>query len=108
MRDSFARGELSYCKVRAITRIATHEIEAHLVELARHANGAQLDKVVRGCVRTIRATEEEARQAYGGRSLTLMFDQDGSLRIEGRLPADEGALLLSALEATAEAPLEGS
>ncbi len=107
VRESFARGELSYCKVRAITRIATAEIEAQLVELARHATGAQLDKVVRGCVRAIRATEEQARQAYEDRSLTLLFEQDGSVRIEGRLPADEGALLLSALEATAEVPLDG-
>jgi len=40
VRAAFATGELSYCKVRAITRIATPELEANLMELARHATGA--------------------------------------------------------------------
>lgn len=108
VREAFAQGQLSYCKVRAITRIAEPHIEAQLVELARHATGAQLDKVVRGCVRAIRATEERARDAFQGRSLSWSFDHDGSLQFEGRLSADEGALLLCALEAAAETPLYGS
>ena len=40
--EHFRTGELSYAKVRAITR-AQPETEAQLVELARHATGAQMD-----------------------------------------------------------------
>lgn len=100
---AFARGDLSYCKVRAITRIATPEMEARLVELARHATGAQLEKVVRGCRRAQRATLGQARRAHERRYVSWDWDHDGSLRFEGRLPAEDGALLLAALEA-AEGP----
>jgi hypothetical protein len=48
VREAFAAGELSYCKVRAITRVATPETEDYLVNLGRHATGAQLEKLVRG------------------------------------------------------------
>src|SRR6266487_2718727 len=40
-------GELSYCKVRAITRVATPAIEAELVEQARFTTGAQLERICR-------------------------------------------------------------
>jgi hypothetical protein len=108
VRETFARGELSYCKVRAITRIATPQAEAELVDLARHATGAQLEKVVRGCVGAIRATNDRAQRAHEDRCLSWGFDRDGSLRFEGRLPAEDGALVLCALEAAADGPLYGA
>src|ERR687886_426452 len=40
---AFARGELSYAKVRALTRIATAENEAGLLELAACLTAAQLE-----------------------------------------------------------------
>ena len=103
VRQAFASGELSYCKVRAITRVATPEIEESLVELARHSTGSQLARLVRSYGQALAATTESAQQIYERRSLTLRWDDDGSLRLEARLPPDEGALLLSALAATAEA-----
>jgi hypothetical protein len=103
VRERFSRGELSYCKVRAISRIATSETESQLLELARHATGAQLEKVVRGCRIAQRATREQSQRAHERRYVAWSWDADGSLRFEGRLPADEGALLLRALEA-AEGP----
>lgn len=47
---AFERGELSYSKVRALTRIASPEIEAELVELARTATAAQLERIVSAAV----------------------------------------------------------
>ena len=38
--EALRHGELSYSKVRAITRVATPEIEATLVEYARYTTGA--------------------------------------------------------------------
>jgi hypothetical protein len=111
VRQAFAAGELSYCKVRAITRIATATTESDLVELARHATGAQLEKVVRGYRGAMSATLSAANVAHHNRSLRYAWEQDGSLRIEGRLAAEDGALLIEALRAAgsemfAESPAE--
>jgi hypothetical protein len=108
VRETFSRGELSYCKVRAITRIANPQTEAQLVELAHHATGAQLEKLVRGYRRVQRATCEQAQEAHERRYVAWSWEEDGSLRFEGRLPADEGALLLRALEAAEGPPLMGA
>ena len=42
---AFADGELSYSKVRALTRVAGVEREGELLELARHATASQLERV---------------------------------------------------------------
>jgi 5-methylcytosine-specific restriction endonuclease McrA len=97
VREAFGTGELSYCKVRALTRVAVSETEAHLVEIARHATGAQLERLVRSYSGALSATLGAARSAYAERYLTWNWEQDGSLSVRARLPADEGALLLSAL-----------
>jgi hypothetical protein len=99
VREAFASGELSFCKVRAITRVATAELEASLVELARHATGAQLERLVRGFRGAMAATLEAAQGSYARRSLSYSWEEDGSLRFHGRLPAEDGALLLAALDA---------
>ncbi len=48
------QGELSYCKVRAMTRVATPENEELLLEQARTSTGAQLEKVCSGLRRAQR------------------------------------------------------
>jgi len=45
---AFGAGELSYCKVRAMTRVATAETEELLLTMARSATGAQLERICRG------------------------------------------------------------
>jgi hypothetical protein len=103
VREAFGRGELSYCKVRAITRVACPETEETLVELARHATGAQLEKLVRGYGQALTATMEGAQRAYARRGLTVHWDDEGQLVLAGRLPAEEGALVLAALAAAESA-----
>ena len=44
---ALARGELSFCKARAITRVATPESEGALLDMARHSTGAQLERICR-------------------------------------------------------------
>jgi hypothetical protein len=102
VRAAFARGELSYCKVRALSRVAMPETEAGLLEIARHATGAQLEKLVRCYAGALTATLETAQRAHDQRYLKWSWNDDGSLRIEGRLPAAEGALVVKALEAFEE------
>ncbi|HEV3129658.1 MAG TPA: DUF222 domain-containing protein, partial [Solirubrobacteraceae bacterium] len=99
VRTAFARGELSYCKVRAITRVATPETEERLVELGRHATGGQLERVVRGYKGALEATLENAQRVHERRRLNLIREDDGSVRVEGRLSAEAGALVMAALDA---------
>jgi len=44
---SMSRGELSFSQVRALTRVATAENESDLLELARGATAAELERMVR-------------------------------------------------------------
>ena len=104
VRAAFSTGELTYCKVRAVSRVATPETEEQLVHLASHATGAQVEKLVRLYRGVITATSETAQQVHERRSLSHRWNDDGSLTIEARLAPDDGALFLAALEsAEAEA-----
>lgn len=101
--ESFAAGRLSYSKVRAITRVATSETEEVLVMWAECATAAQLERIVRGYRSAKRAADpEEDSRRYEDRYLRWSFEEDGALRIEARLPAEEGAMVLRALEQVAE------
>lgn len=101
---AMASGELSYSKVRALTRIATAAIEAELLMMARHGTAAHVERIVRGYRRASDAAEltREARQ-FESRSVRWFHDDVGALVLEARLPADSGDLLIKALElATAD------
>src|SRR3989449_4116038 len=58
---ALARGELSYAKVRALTRVATPETEGRLLALGRAGPAAHVERIVRGWRRGGR--EAEARGA---------------------------------------------
>lgn len=101
---AMARGELSYSKVRAITRVATLENEQALVTLGRKGTAHHLEETIRR-YRTLRrlqdAEHEVAKQQ--ARELRYHWDDDGMLVLHARLPAEQGALVLKAIEAAAEA-----
>jgi Domain of unknown function (DUF222)/HNH endonuclease len=107
VHGAFSRGELSYCKARALTRVATPTTEGGLLEIARHATGAQLEKLVRCYAGALSATLGAAQHTQDRRYLRWSWNDDGSLRIEGRLPAADGALVLKALGVVEAAPGEG-
>src|SRR6478752_3073082 len=65
---SFHRGELSYCKVRALTRVATPASEDQLLEIALGATGAQLERVTRAW-RGVRDPVAQPAPAHGGRRI---------------------------------------
>ena len=100
---AFGRGELSYSQVRAITRVATPEIEEELLSVARHATGAQLEVLVRAYRGVLARELEAANDSYLDRYLIYSHDDDGSLVLSARIPADEGAQVLAALEAAGDA-----
>ena len=101
LRAAFARGELSYSKARALTRVATADSEGELVEFAALATAAQLERVVRAYKRVKRL--EDAQGSHRARFVSHHWDEDGSLVISGRLPAEQGALVLTALKAAKDA-----
>jgi hypothetical protein len=95
---AFATGEISYSKVRAMTRVATVQNEEVLLNVARHGTAAHVERLVSGYRRARRL--ESARQSYIERSLEWSFDEDGSIVIRAQLPAEQGALVLRALHAS--------
>jgi hypothetical protein len=100
LSEAMGRGELSYAKVRAATRVATPSNEQHLVELARNGTATHVEKVVRAWRRVNRTAELKAeRERHEKRCLTLFIDDDGSYMLRGRLDPEAGALLERALDA---------
>ena len=93
-RESFARGELSYSKVRSLTRVATAEAEEFLLHQARYATAAQLDHMLGAH----RQSEQPNPERHGDPGLTWHWNRDGSLTVEARLSPDDGRAFLDALE----------
>src|SRR5947209_2709812 len=54
---ALARGELSYAKVRALTRVATPETEERLLGVGRAGTAAHVERIVRGWRRADRHAE---------------------------------------------------
>ena len=100
VRATFATGELSYSKVRALTRIATPSSETELVQVARHATAAHLDRIARARRSVDRLAEaEQTERRHEARHVHTFWDDDGSLVVTARLAPEEGALFLQALDA---------
>src|SRR2546426_1217673 len=67
LAQALARGELSYAKVRALTRVATPETEERLVAVGRAGTAEHVERIVRGwrCVDRIaeaRRSEEHTSE----------------------------------------------
>jgi hypothetical protein len=97
---AMARGELSYSKARALTRVACPQTEEYFLSIALHGTAAHVEKLVRH-YRRAQEVEELSREArqHAARSVAYFYDYDGSLILKGRLPAEIGALVVKALDA---------
>jgi 5-methylcytosine-specific restriction endonuclease McrA len=103
LADALARGELSYAKVRALTRVATPETESRLLAVGRAGTAAHVERIVRGWRRVDRQAEtREAVRQHASRALHVYRDDDGTVVVRGRLTPEAGALLLRALDAARE------
>ncbi len=108
VREAFAGGQLSFSQVRPITRVATADTEAALVELARHGTATHLQQVVRAWRRVAAADEAAAAdRQYAERFVRWLWDDDGSLVMRGRLPAEDRAAVVAALQAAADETASG-
>jgi hypothetical protein len=86
--------------VRALTRVASAATEDSLLMIALHGTAHHVERLVSGFKRAMDAESlsREARQR-ANRSVSYGYDEDGSLVLKCRLPAETGALLIQALDA---------
>src|SRR5437016_8046770 len=104
LAQALARGQLSYAKVRALTRVATPETEARLLAVGRAGTAAHVERIVRGWRLVDRRAEaRETARRHAGRTLHVRQDEDGMVVLKGRLEPEVGALLMQALAAAREA-----
>jgi hypothetical protein len=94
-----SKGELSYSKVRAMTRIADETNEDYLMMIAKHGTAHHVEKLV-SKYRTAKRLQDAAAadEQYRDRELSHYYDHDGCLVIKARMPAEQGALIIKALE----------
>jgi hypothetical protein len=70
LAKALGRGELSYAKVRALTRVATPQTEERLLAVGRAGTAEHVERIVRGWRRVDRAAEaQEATQRHKSRTL---------------------------------------
>jgi len=104
LREALARGELSYSKVRALTRVATPETEEQLIAVGRAGTAEHVEMIVRGWRRMDRKAEaEESTRRHRHRALHVYPDTDGMVVIRGRLEPEVGAVVMQALTAARDA-----
>jgi hypothetical protein len=91
-------GAISYSKVRAMTRVATADSEAMLLEMARCSTGAQLEKICR-LTRQVQSLEgADPKVEEDRRWVTSRGTDDGMVSIQLRLAPEEAARVMKALE----------
>jgi hypothetical protein len=101
---ALSRGELSYAKIRALTRVATPETEERLLAVGHAGTAEHVERIVRGWRRVDRKAEalEETRR-HTSRALRVYQDEDGMVVLRGRLTPEVGAVVMRALDAAREA-----
>jgi hypothetical protein len=101
---ALAHGELSYAKVRALTRVATPETEESLLKVGRAGTAEHVERIVRGWRWMDRKAEiDDTELQHKRRALHVYRSEDGTVIVRGRLAPEVGALLLKALDAAREA-----
>src|SRR5260370_23826125 len=103
MTAALGRGQLSYARVRALTRIATPETEARLLAVARAGTAVHVERIVQRWRQVDRQAEaRNAARQHAGRAVHVHSDSDGTVVLRGRLAPEVGALLVRALDAARE------
>jgi hypothetical protein len=100
--DALRRGEMSYCKVRAMTRVATEANEATLLEEAMLTTGEQLETICRKYATVQRHDKDVTpRDDEERRYVRRRETADGMVRIEAVLHPEEAAIVWAALDRAA-------
>jgi len=103
LAQALARGELSYSKVRALTRVAAPDTEERLLAVGMAGTAHHVERIVRGWRRVDRLAEgRETARRHASRALRVYHDEDGMVTIRGRLAPEVGAVVIQALTAARE------
>src|SRR6267378_4442518 len=103
LAEALARGELSYAKIRALTRVATPDTEERLLAVGKAGTAEHVERIVRGWRQVDRQAEvRETARRHASRALHVYQDEDGMIVIRGRLAPEVGAVLVRALDAARE------
>jgi len=115
---AFEVGELSYSKVRAMTRVATEKNEEYLLMIAQYGTAQDVEKLV-GAFRTVcryedfkpdgkllerleeefKSEQSEQIKQESERMCNCYQDEDDMWVIHARLPAEEGGLFVKLVQA---------
>jgi len=123
INEAFQKGELSFSKVRAMTRVATEKNESYLLEIAEYGTAQHMEILVKAFRTVSRIADkpedfnaveaDESKQSALGeskhelrqqehqqedRSVSCYQDDDGMWIIKAKLPAEEGALVAKVLK----------
>jgi hypothetical protein len=97
--EAFSSGELSYAKVRAMTRVAHRDNEEALLEFALRTTAANVAQRCRELRCGSEASIGDAERAFSNRSLRIRRDAErGIMAITIELPMDTGELAERALD----------
>jgi hypothetical protein len=94
---AFRTGEISYSKVRAITRVANPDNEECLLYIARNGTAQHVELAVRR-YRRCRSLDDEGGRTPQDKGFSYFQDTDGMYVFQGRLPAEEGAVVVKAID----------
>lgn len=98
--ERFAAGELSYSKVRAITRSDRPELEDILLRFSEYATGAELERIVAGFERSEASADRE--DPWSARTCDHRIVDGGLLEIRVRVPVDAGLEAVNAIDRRAD------
>lgn len=99
----FACGQLSYSKVRALTRFLTPGGETDTLVVARHATAHQLERIARAHGAASRAADPDPdRGVLDASHVSFRTHDDGTVTITARVPADVGIRAIRAIDHAAE------
>jgi len=101
--SAFSGGELSYSKVRELTRVANRDNEQALLEFALRSTATHVAQRCRELRMGDAASIDTAASAFANRSLSIRRDpQRGMIVVPMELPLDTGELLEKALDKARE------
>jgi len=92
------RGELTYSKVRAMTRVATVENQEALVALGTQMTAAQLEETCRRLEQVAPRSPDAAALVEQKRGLLVRRRADGLVVLEACLTTEEAATVLAAID----------
>ncbi len=95
--DAFGRGELSYSKVRSLTRVATPENEAELVGLALDVPAGEVARTLAAWLNRNLTPGELAAHQHRSRSVRWRTEPDGMTVFTLRLTPRVAGMLIAAL-----------